>query len=335
MSNSFTISTNIILNEAKKRKIVAEPIGETKIIKLSLGDHSEYLCNQFISKSTAVAVNILDNKDKTKVFLSEKGISVAKGRKFNISEEQKAREFAQDVGFPLVMKPTNSSHGNNVYTNIMSLADFDMHWQKISDTFQDFLIEKQFVSGTEYRIIATRDKVVAVTNRVPANVEGDAVHSIKELIDIKNSDPRRGDDSYKDYSKPLVKINIDDVVRENLKSQHKSLDFIPQKGEVIFLRQNSNLSTGGDSIDFTDKIHSSVKEIAVRAINAIPGLSYGGVDFLTTDITKNQDKNSYIIVEINSSPGIFMHHFPYQGKPRNVAGEILNIAFPEAKEEIQ
>lgn len=333
MKENYTISTQIIVNEANERGIKVEDLCPGKVVRLSLGDHEEHLCCQFISKTTSVAYEIANNKNLTKQILKEAGISIAEGEKFTKNQLDEALVFAKRIGFPVVIKPTNSSHGNCVFANLADEDEFIEHWQKVSIKFNNILVESYFDGGTEYRVVASQDKVLGITNRVPANVIGDGIHTIKELVDIKNSDPRRGDDSYKDFKKCLVKIEIDDVVAETLKKVDLDINYKPADGEQIFLRENSNLSTGGDSIDFTDKVHPSVNEIAIKAIRAIPGLAYGGMDFLSKDITNEQTSKNYIIVEINASPGIFMHHFPYEGQSRDVAGDILDIAFPETKKD--
>jgi cyanophycin synthetase len=333
MKENYTISTQIIINQAKERGIKVLDLCPGKVVKLTYGDHEEHLCCQFISKTTSVAYEIANNKNLTKQILKEVGISIAEGEKFTKTQFDEALTFAKRIGFPVVIKPTNSSHGNCVFANIADEKDFIKHWQKVSIKFNNILVERYFTGGTEYRVVASRDKVLGITNRVPANVVGDGIRTIKELVDIKNSDPRRGDDSYKDFKKCLVKIDIDDIIVETLKKSDRDIHYKPKAGEQIFLRENSNLSTGGDSIDFTDKVHPSVHKIAIEVVRAIPGLAYGGMDFLSKDITVQQTPDNHIIVEINSSPGIFMHHFPYEGKPRNVAGDILDIAFPETKKE--
>ncbi len=329
---NFSISTAIIAAEAKKRGIEVIPIHPGKVILLKVGDHEEYFFYQFSSLTSSVAHQICNHKDVAKSFLDMRGISIAKGNDFNSNSLSEALEFFNKMSKPVVLKPTGGAHGDYVFTGIRTKEDFIECWNKIKRKYKRILVEEMFEGGTEYRIVATREKVLAITNRVPANVIGDGVNSIKELIKAKNSDPRRAkDDSYSDHSKPLVKIKIDGMVSRMLKERGLTLDSIPKKGQRIFLRKNSNLSTGGDSIDCTDKVHPSVKKIAVEAIKSIPGLVYGGVDFLSRDITKEQTKQNYIIIEVNVSPGIFMHHFPYEGKPRDVAKEIIDIAFPETK----
>jgi len=188
------------------------------------------------------------------------------------------------------------------------------------------LVEKEF-HGEEYRIFATRDKYVAAIHRVPANVVGDGVNTIKKLIDIKNTDPRRGSG----HRKSLVRIKVDGIVKEFLKKQKLKLSSVPKKDEIVYFRQNSNVSTGGDSYDVTNAVHPDVKKLAVKVIKAVPGLAYAGIDYLTKDITAKPTARNYIIIEVNDSPMISMHHIPYSGKARDAAGAIVDQLYPESK----
>ncbi|MCK4525719.1 MAG: cyanophycin synthetase, partial [Candidatus Andersenbacteria bacterium] len=249
------------------------------------------------------------------------------GKLFFKDDIRKISKFTDKIKYPIVVKPYDGTHGNLVFIGIRNKEDCEKAVKKILKENEYVLIEKMFI-GTEYRIFATRNKFIAATNRVPANIIGDGIHTVRDLVNIKNSDPRRGDD----YDKALIKIKIDKNLLNNLKKQKLKLSSIIKNKKIVYLRNTSNLSTGGDSVDVTDQIHPDIKKIAVKAVRAIPGLAYAGVDFMTNkDISKKPTKNSYIIIEINSSPMISMHHSPYQGKSRNVAKEIIDILFPETK----
>ncbi|MCA9369485.1 bifunctional glutamate--cysteine ligase GshA/glutathione synthetase GshB, partial [Candidatus Woesebacteria bacterium] len=189
------------------------------------------------------------------------------------------------------------------------------------------IIEEMF-AGEEYRILATREKVIGILNRRPASVLGNGVDPIKILIQEKNKNPLRG---VKNGTASHLKIRMDQKMKNTLAEQGLSFDTIPEEGERIFLRNVSNVSQGGDAIDFTDLVHPSVNEIALKAIRAIPGLSFAGVDFLSTDITKPQTKDSYVIIEINDSPGFDIHDYPYEGENRHAAREFLFLMFPELR----
>ncbi|MCK5590816.1 MAG: glutamate ligase [Candidatus Pacebacteria bacterium] len=296
-------------------------------LELSYKKHFEHIIGQNISKTSATASYAEDNKALTKMFLSRKKINVAKGKIFHKDNINKAYKFIKEIGYPIVIKPVDGAHGDLVFIGLKNKKDCDRAIKKIFEKKKFILVEKEF-KGKEFRFIASRDKVFAVTNRDPANIVGDGVHSIKELVKIKNKDSKRGEDS----GSPLVKIKIDDITKQKLNEQNMEVDYVPTKMEKIYLRKESNISTGGDSIDVTDLVHPELKKIVVETVKAIPGLAYAGVDLMTNkDISKKPTKNSYIIIEMNASPGIDIHHFPYKGKSRNVAKGIVNILFPETK----
>jgi len=330
---SIKVNSSIILvKEAKKRDIKIDHINyyqqEMAFLELSYKNHFEYIMGQKSSMTSATASEAVENKALTKSLLSRKKINVAEGRLFNkdcgINEICK---YVEEIKYPVVVKKFDGAHGYLIFLGIRNRKRLFESIKEIFKKDKYVLIEKEF-KGKEFRFITTTKKVLAVTYRDPANVIGDGIHNIKELIKIKNSDPNRG----KKNEKPLTKIKIDNITKQNLIEQNIKLDYIPVKGKKIYLRKESNISTGGDSIDVTDIVHPELKKIAAMSVRAVPGLAYAGVDLMTNkDISKKPTKNSYIIVELNSSPGIYPQHFPYQGKSRNVAKEIIDILFPETK----
>lgn len=324
------LSTYLIVQEAlnrgvRVRKLVTEGFyADRSLVEFRLGDKIEYMVGQRVSKTDSVAYWLQKNKYYTKIFLRKAGLSVTAGEVFHSSDTDGACAYAKKIGYPVVAKRIDGTHGSGVYVNIQSAAKLLEVLQKFTGTV---LIEQMFV-GTEYRIFATRQRFVAATKRIPANVVGDGAHTVKQLVDIKNSDPRRSDG----YATGLVTIKLDEETQAVLSKQGLDLQSVPQSGVRVFLRENSNLSTGGDSIDVTDLLHPDIKKIAVEAIRAVPGLAYGGVDFLTNkNISERPNRKSYVIIEINDSPMISMHHFPYEGKVRDAAGAILDVLFPATR----
>ena len=170
----------------------------------------------------------------------------------------------------------------------------------------------------EFRFLVIGDEVCGILHRVPANVKGDGIHNIKELVEEKNKDSLRG---YK-YRTPLEKINLGDIEKTFLRLQNKNFDYIPKKEEIVYLRENSNISTGGDSIDFTDDILDKYKKIAVQAAQKV-GAKVCGVDMIIEDYRK-EDSN-YGIIELNFNPAIHIHCYPYKGKERNIGEKILEL----------
>lgn len=321
----------LLAEEALKRGIKLKHLNDRQeehaFLELKFKSHCEYIQGGRVSQTSVTADRATENKALTKVFLREKGLQPTEGELFLRKDTEGIRDFSAKIGYPVVVKKYNGTHGNLVFVGVKNFADVASTLSKYFCKEKYVLIEKEF-KGNEFRFFATRKKVLGVVFREPANVVGDGKSSIKELIAKKNQDPRRG----LNYSKPLITIKIDDNVKAKLKTQKLDIGSIIRKGQKIYLRNNSNLSTGGDSIDVTDQVHPQLNKIAVQAVNSIPELSYAGVDIMVKgDISQMPDENNYVILEMNSSPGIFMHHFPYEGKPRPVAAGIIDLLFPETK----
>jgi len=320
-------STYLLAREAEKRGATIEkfyPKTKQSFIIIKYKNKIETIMGQRISTLSYNASFICSNKVFCKILLKRNGIKTSEGKYFSKTKIPDSLAYIQKIGFPIVIKPLYGTWGDGVYTGIADIAAAKRAIKKIlaSGERKRFLVEKQFV-GEEYRILATKNKLLGIINRIPANVIGDGKNNIKNLISKKNDDKRRGEG----HSESLVKIKIDSEIIETLKKKHLTLASVPKKGEQVFLRIKSNLSAGGDSIDVTDKAHPNIKKLATKVILSIPNLPYAGFDFMTKDITKDPFKTDYIVIEINESPMLSMHHFPFRGKRRNVAKDIIDLIF--------
>jgi cyanophycin synthetase len=143
------------------------------------------------------------------------------------------------------------------------------------------VIVETYLAGDDHRLLVVNGELVAATRRTPGHVVGDGVHSITQLVEIVNQDPRRG----VGHEKVLTRLELD-AQAEMMLERAGSPDSVPAGGEVVYLRSTANLSTGGTATDVTDIIHPDNREMAVRAIRAI-GLDVGGVDFLSTNIAES------------------------------------------------
>ncbi|MCB9813114.1 MAG: ATP-grasp domain-containing protein [Pseudomonadales bacterium] len=332
-NKNISNSSRLVLKEAEKFGVDWNIISCTQIIELSFKGKKRTFYHQVPSTTSALAKYACNNKKVTTNLLYNNGISVPKGyRVRNSSSDKFLLSVYENLQKPLVVKPSDGALGENITLNIV---DFDEYLDAVDYAIEysgkqkaSVIVEEMF-KGTEYRILATREKVIGVLFRRPASILGNGLDSIKELIKKKNQDPIR---ALKSGTTSHLKIRMDDRMLRLLQKNAMDFSSIPPKGKRIFLRRLSNVSQGGDAIDFTDKVHQSVKDIALNAINAVPGLSFAGIDFLSTDITKKQTKNSYIIIEINDTPGFDIHDFPYEGKNRHAAREFLFLMFPELKQ---
>lgn len=265
------------------------------------------------------AYRICQDKKETQRIISDKGVPVTGGELFKIVDKS-IYDYAEKIGFPVVIKPANGTMGRGVYTNIKDLEalgnaieDFKKRY-----SYKEILVEKHFF-GDEYRIYVVGDKVIGATNRVPANIQGDGIHTISELIELKNEE--RLENPYL-KSKP---IKVDYEIELTLKELGLTTDSIPGEGETISMRKVSNLSAGGDPLDYTDELTDEVKQIAVDGVNALPSTPQAGIDV----IVNPDDNKKGNILEVNGTAEIAFHMFPWNGKARDVSGAIVDYYFPE------
>lgn len=311
------LSTQILMREAIKNGIDIDVYDKKdNFIKLSKGDRKEYIKQATkTSLDDYATVCKMENKVVTKKVLSENNIKVPLGNDF--TDKESAINYAKELKNNFVIKPksTNFGLGINIFINDAEETDI-ISAIDIAFSYDDTVIVEEYISGNEYRFLVIGDECVGVLNRVPANVIGDGKKSIKELVDIKNTDKLRGHG----YKTPLEIIEIDENALLFLKGQQKDENYIPKVDEIVYLRQNSNISTGGDSIDYTDDMPKFYKDIAVEASKAI-GAVISGVDIIISDYTKIDSE--YAIIELNFNPAIHIHSFPYKGVERNIANKIL------------
>ncbi len=311
----FEATTQIIIAEIIRRKLVFEIIDPKNNLIAVTSNNKEYIILEgtISDANSLIAFWISNDKWMTKQFLKRKGISQAKGL---LLKKDFSHDELTDICFPVVVKPTDTDHGIAVSTNIQTVTD--LH-NAISFAFKHSsrVIVEEYHPGREYRFLVIDFQLRAIAFREPANVTGDGEHSIQQLIDAKNRN--RGDD----YTHPLLKIIIDDEVIRHLKSKSMFPGSVPDKGEKIFLRNNSNLSTGGDSIDVTDEMPDFYKNVAMKAAKAA-GLKIAGIDIIIKDTNVIPSHDNYIVVELNAPAMLSMHNFPYIGQNRHVEEYVLD-----------
>lgn len=321
IKTDFGVSTAAIVREAKKRGIPIMRIGEGSLLQLGCGKYQKRIQATLTENSSCIAVDTACNKNLTKSILHEYGIPVPAGKV--VRSEEEALEYCEKLGYPVVVKPNFGSHGVGVSINLKSPQEV-LDAYRIAKEYEDTILIEKFIKGNYYRVLVVGDQVIAASHRISAHIIGDGKSTIKELIEKENKNPIRGEG----HEKPLTKINIDQIVEQYLKKHSLTVDYVPEEGEKVYLRENDNLSTGGVAIDVTDELHEQNKQMLVQAAKII-GLDVAGVDVCTVDIKKPLTQTGGVIIEINAAPGIRMHHHPYKGTPRNAAKAIVDILFPE------
>lgn len=314
------LSTQILMKESIKRGIKTEVIDRSEnFICLKKDNKTEYVRQATkTSKDTYISVLIMENKSVTKKVLRDNNIKVPDGIEVcSIEEGINAASFYENK--PIVIKPksTNFGTGISIFSEGTSKERI-IEALKIAFKHDNTVLLEEFIKGKEYRFLVIDDKVEGILHRVPANVVGDGEKTIRELTEIKNKDPLRG----YHYVTPLEKINLDENAELFLKVQKKTFDYVPVKDEVVYLRENSNISTGGDSIDYTDKIPEKFKKIAVQCAKAV-NAKICGVDMMLEDY---MDENTqYGIIELNFNPAIHIHCYPYKGIERKIGEDVLKL----------
>ena len=316
-------TTAALVAEAERRDIPISRLNEQSLLRLGWGRRQKILRASITGDTSLIAVETAGDKHLAKTLLAAAGVPTPRGVVVRTAEEAVAE--AAKIRRPVVTKPLDGNHGRGVNVGLTGAEQVTWGFEQARLHGRRVIVEEQF-QGRDYRILVINGAVVAVAERVPAQVVGDGRQSIAALIDQLNADPRRG----AGHEAVMTRVVIDEALRQRVAAEGLTLDSIPEAGRVVRLRDTANLSTGGSAIDRTDVIHPVNKMIARRAA-AVVGLDIAGIDFLAPDITRAVTDTGGGIVEINAAPGFRMHLEPSEGKARNVAKPVLDMLFPERR----
>lgn len=312
-------STGSIVKAAIDRDIPYRRLTRGSLVQFGWGSKQRRIQAAEIDSTSAIGESIAQDKELTKQLLRCAGVPVPIGKVAdNVEDGWRA---ALEIGLPVVTKPFDGNQGRGVTVNIVSRDHFEIVFAVAQNYSRKVIVEK-FIEGHDYRVLVVGDKLVAAARREPPHVIGDGVHTVRELIDIVNSDPRRGEG----HGTSLTKIRIDNIVHSRLAVQGYAIDSVLPKGARAVLRNNANLSTGGTATDVTDDVHP---ETAARCIQAaqMVGIDIAGVDVVCQNIGLPLEEQSAGVVEINAAPGLRMHLDPSFGKGRDVGKAVIETMF--------
>lgn len=318
---AFGPSTASLVQAAEERDIPWIRLNERSLVQLGHGKFQRRIQATVTSETKHIAVEIASDKRLTNQILEDLGLPVPRQRIVDDAEE--AVEAAERLGFPVVVKPLDGNHGRGVSINLTDAGQVGIAYEKAYERSSSVIVET-FQPGHDYRILVVNGKVVAVSQRVPGHVVGDGKHTVAELLETVNSDPRRG----VGHEKVLTRLEIDHQAERLLEQAGLTVESVLPEGEIFSLRSTGNLSTGGTATDKTDAIHYDNRIMAERAVKAV-GLDVGGVDFISPDISRSYQDVGGVIVEINAAPGFRMHVAPTEGKSRDAAGPVIDMLFPK------
>jgi len=312
-------STMSLVRAAEERGIPWIRLNDQSLIQFGHGRYQQRIQATVTSRTSNIAVELASDKEETNKILGNLGLPVPTQRL--VQRESDAVSAASRIGYPVVVKPYNGNHGRGVSINLTD-ADQVIAAFHVAQAISRSVIVEKFIVGHDHRMLVVNGQLIAVSKRMPGHVVGDGTRTIVELVDEVNRDPRRGIG----HEKVLTRIDFDYQAERLLEEHGLTKDSVPEPGLVVYLRTTANLSTGGTAEDVTDIVHPDNVEMAVRAISAI-GLDVGGVDFLSPDISESYKDVGGAICEVNAAPGFRMHMAPSSGKPRDVAGPVLDMLF--------
>ncbi|WP_295990194.1 cyanophycin synthetase [Rugamonas sp.] len=317
-------STGAIVAAAVARDIPFRRLTEGSMVMFGWGSRQRRIQAAEMDSTSAIAESIAQDKELTKKLLHAAGVPVPNGR--SVADVDDAWAAALEIGLPVVVKPKDGNQGKGVTVNVMSREHLATAYHAAREFRDDIMVER-FLPGNDYRLLVIGDKMVAAARRDPPQVVGDGVHSVRELVDLVNADPRRGSG----HATSLTKIRFDDIALARLALQGLQADSVPAKGQRVILRNNANLSTGGTATDVTDDVHPEVAARAVEAAQMI-GLDICGVDVVCDGVLQPIEQQRGGVVEVNAAPGLRMHLSPSFGKGRPIGEAIVNTMFPEGED---
>jgi cyanophycin synthetase len=314
-------STRAIVEAAERRNIPWRREGDESLVQLGYGKNRHYIQAAMTDRTSATAVELVQDKDYTKMLLSRAGIPVPAGLVVRSAAE--AVTALRELGAPLVVKPLTGRQGNGVSIGVETEEDIQQAYNDAA-SFSTAVVVERLLTGRNYRLLVVNNKMIAASERSPCKVIGDGEHTIKELIDIENSNPLRGEG----HEKPLTQIRVDHSVVQHLKCAGLTTKYVPADKEEVVLSDRVNLSAGATARDVTDEVHPSIKSMCERAARVV-GLDICGVDLIAEHISRPVKPGG--ILELNAGPGLRMHCFPSEGKARDVGSAIVEMLYPKGE----
>ena len=318
-------STDCIVTAAAERKIPHIRLNGGNLVQLGYGKRQRRIWTAETEFTSAIAEGIASDKDLTKSLLKSCGVPIPEGQVVNSPEE--AWEAAQDIGLPVVVKPSDGNHGRGVTLDLRKEEDIKAAYHVAYPEGSDVMVES-FIPGDEHRLLVVNGKVVAAARGEVVSITGNGRSTVKELIDTQlNSDPRRGYEE--EYPLEIIDLATDSKVQLELKRQDLAADSVPAAGRQVVVQRNGNVA-----VDCTDDVHPEVAYIAQLAAKVV-GLDIAGIDMVAKDISKPLHAQGGAIVEVNAGPGLLMHLKPAVGAPRPVGQAIAEHLFPAEDDEGQ
>jgi glutamate--cysteine ligase len=319
---ALELSTQVLIAEARRRNVEIEILdADDNFITLRRDGRAEYVKQATrTSADSYISALLMENKEVTKKVLRAAGLRVPAGGKYR-SLAAALADYPYHRERKMVVKPNSTNFGEGVAI-LESGVELSVYRAALEAAFalDTSVLVEEFVAGREFRFLVIGAQTRAVLHRVPANVRGDGHTTIRELVAAKNLHPYRGEN----YRKPLERIRLDSVELDFLSGQGLTPESVPDADALVFLRKNSNISTGGDSIDFTGTMPAVYRKWAEQATAAVRA-AICGLDMIIPDISAAGPDAAYSILELNFNPALHIHDFPAEGQNQHVERHVLDL----------
>ena len=313
-------STRSIVEEASSRDIPYMRLNRHSYVQLGHGVNQRRIQATMTDRTSAIGVEIADDKMWTKDILKTAGVPIPEGE--NVEEPEGALEAADHIGYPVVIKPLVGNHGRGITVNVSNDEDLKVAFEQ-AKRFHDTIVVERYLPGFDHRVLVIDGKYVAAARRDPASVTGDGRSTVQQLVDRLNEDPHRG----YGHENILTRVKVDPMTERLLSQMGMDLDTVLPEGEELVLKSTANLSQGGTATDVTDEVHPFVRHMAER-IARIIDIDIIGIDIIAPDLREPLEDTGGGVVEVNAAPGFRMHLAPFHGEPRNVAAPVVDMLFP-------
>jgi len=315
-------STSSIVEEAKRRGIPMIRLNADNHVQLGYGCKQRHIQATMTDRTSALGVEIADEKFRSKELLARAGIPTPDGAIAQSLED--AIRIAEDLGYPVAVKPEIGNHGRGITASVAEVGNLESAFSSAKRICSSVIVEMS-LTGLDFRVLVIDGVLVAAALREPAHVVGDGKSSIRQLIDDVNADPQRG----VGHERTLTAISIDHMTERLLSFHGLTVDDVLPAGQKMFLKSTANISTGGTACDVTDKVHQDVRLMCER-IARIIAMDCIGIDIVAPGLDQPLRPGSSGIVEVNAAPGFRMHLDPTEGAARNVAVPFVDMLFPPA-----
>lgn len=316
-------STRAIVEAARRRGIPVFRMDDRNMVRLGQGCRQRRIMAATTDATSIIGIETAQDKLATKNLLAGAGIPVPRGAL--VASAYEAWQAAWEIGVPVVIKPRDGHHGDGVSMHLNTQAEVYRAFEVAQAQGAGPVVVEREVAGHAYRLLVVGNEMVAATERIPPFVVGDGEHTVRELVDVLNQDPRRGPG----HGYPMTLVTLDSPALLTLAQQGAHPDMVPSAGRRLWVRSTANMSTGALARDITPLVHPELARDAVRAAQAV-GLDIAGVDIVTPRLDASLDDAGGAVVEINAAPGLRMHLYPAEGHPQPVAEKIVQHLFGDS-----